>query len=500
MNPPYINQTSSLPSATPQIGNNADFADFDQGYPVQTPFPLNSIPWPLQQMALQVASATFIPIELPAMCALAAVSAAIGGGLKIDAGGTSNLGGNLFFIGVAPSGVGKGQAFKAIMDPIFQYEASTHAHWLAKVFPGIKAREAAVNSRIKVLEKECGKPCGSGVESPALTELASLYEHLDHLRSGLHEHRYTVENTTAEALAKLMAGCKHEAIASLSSEARGCVDVLTGRYSLKTDESIYLAGFSSDPCSFERINRPTVRLMHPCLSVCWLVQPDKFQELLNHKLIQDSGLWPRFLIVNSKATLQKELAQRPPIDASIRQQWTQWITGLLQTYHDAGQVRTISVSTEIHEMFRAFGNEFVDRLSVGGDLADIASFGARWKELAWRLSLVIHAGHWGWQAADQAMDSRTANCALTVMKWFIEQQLSALSVSRDQRNAKRLGELLALLLSKPGQLCTLRDMKCRHGFSGEEMTALAAQHPDRIAIGAVQGPGAGRPSHIIKAI
>ena len=77
-----------------------------------------------------------------------------------------------------------------------------------------------------------------------------------------------------------------ETLASLSPDAGTAVNNILERYSKldRTDESLYINSYSGDYCRADRIGRSSVTLHKPCLTVLWLVQPDKADV---EKLIQE---------------------------------------------------------------------------------------------------------------------------------------------------------------------------------------------------------------------
>jgi hypothetical protein len=313
----------------------------------------------------------------------------------------------------------------------------------------------------------------------------------------LLEPRYSVADVTAEALAVVLSRGTHEAIASLSGEARGCIDVLAGRYNKMTDESLYISAFTGDPCKYDRVNRPSIRLRQPCLSLLWLLQPDKLQEVISHKSIKDSGFWARCLMVHTRATRQRKTGQRRELSRTAVANWRQLIRTLISEFHNAKTIQTVRATPEVIGMFIDYENRIISR---SDELADVQSYAMRWKEIAWRLLLVIHVAHHGPVAASKPLEPCIAQAALDLMDWFSEQQLNVLSASREKKKRERYDELYEILSNAHGNSLSLRDMLRRHGFEAPELKQLAADHSNEIRIEKQMQAGPGRPSHIIKLI
>jgi Protein of unknown function (DUF3987) len=145
-------------------------------------------------------------------------------------------------------------------------------------------------------------------------------------------------------------------------------------------------------------------------------------------------------------------------------------------------------------MFIEYTNELVDVRNPGGALFDLATYVSRWAELAWRLALVLHAGLHGSKALQETISTKTASDAIRLMRWFSCQQLQLLSVRREEKKLERLTELISMLSTKPDSTSTMRDMERRHGFTTEEIMALAKEYPDKIFTNVIKPAGPGRPS------
>jgi hypothetical protein len=272
------------------------------------------------------------------------------------------------------------------------------------------------------------------------------------------------------------------------------VDVLMGRYREATDEGIFLAGYSGDPVKIHRKGSPPVVLAHPCLTVLWMLQPDKLRELLESAAMSESGMMPRFLIADTKAEPQEEPDERHCIPASVKSAWTELIHSLLEEYHEPdAKARVVQPVREAAAMLRDYTNEIVQRRKRGGDLEDVSIYAARWAENAWRLAVVLHAAEHGEDAWRENLSVATAGKALTLMRWFAAQQLRLLASGREDNLAKRLEKLREVLALKPEKVCNLSELERRHAFAADEVQRLAAQFPGVVVIEKLSTGGSGRP-------
>lgn len=92
----------------------------------------------------------------------------------------------------------------------------------------------------------------------------------------------------------------------------------------------------------------------------------------------------------------------------------------------------------------SYFNEIVDRRKAG-ELADVSQYASRWCEQAARLAISLHAGLHGAAAHQHPLTLETADNAVTLAKWFANQQLNLLAKGRRQAATKLDNEVLELL-------------------------------------------------------
>lgn len=482
----------------PNNADNADNADFDIAEVCETPFPIHCLPEVMRQMVADVSRVGLLPIPLPAVCALGTISAALGAGLELQTEGGKSVRGNLAIWGVAKSGSGKGVAFDLITSQLRDSQDKLLRDWSSNTQPGLAAELEVIEKEIKVLTRRIGAKKADMARDQIIEEMKRLKGAKQAVEAQLIEPCLATANATKEAIAELLSHGKNEALASMSSEARDCVDVLCGRHNKKTDEGIYLAGYSGDSVPIHRKGSPPIHLRKPCLSMLWLFQPDKLWEILKMDAMTSSGMLARILLVLVRAEPQHMPEHHPAINAAVKSNWDALVAGLVATFHQAEKPFNICTSPEVSTLFRKYYNETVDQRRSGGALADVSEYAARWCENAWRLALVLHAAEHGQNASNQGVSQATANNAITLMKWFADQQLQILSTGREEKRRARMFELKEVLLDEPGSTCTLRNLERLHGFGVAEVKSLAKEYPDKLVVEVAPHSGPGRPSPIAR--
>ena len=269
----------------------------------------------------------------------------------------------------------------------------------------------------------------------------------------------SVADVTKEKLGAIMADQVGEAVASISAEARGIVDVLCGRYSNgSSDEDFYTSGFSGTPTKVGRMSRDTVQLSSPCLTLFWMLQPGKFHELISKETITDSGLPQRCLIFDSHAEPQEEI-EKVEIDFEVFTGWDQCIKRLINEYRFRKDPVTIEPEPEAEELFRLYSNELVRLRRTGGELHDIDGYAARWCEQAWHVAVQWHAINEGKEAPWKKLSKENAAKAIELIRWFVQEELAVLGIMRSEQRQKRIEKLASILESQPDRRCTLRNLR-----------------------------------------
>jgi hypothetical protein len=487
--------TLQITKALPPLSNDDD----DDDIPA---FPLHCLPPAAREMAQEIARVTTSQNEsLAAAAVLGTLSAAIGAGIEIGTGGERITRGNLFLLAIAESGTGKGEAFGLAAKPFIEAATEAVEAFNAEVRPSLEADLRIASKRADTLSNIAAKE----QDPMARQQLTNEFREAEMEKAAIQRKinaapRWIVADVTKEKLVMVLEGQPGEAVASMSSEARGIFQIIRGRYASQgSDEDLYCSAYSGDGIQVERVNRPAVTLKRPCLSVCWMVQPDAARDAFGASSMVESGLLPRFLVFDADAEPQERFAPPTPISAEIKNGWSHLIRTLAGTYRNAAEPQTASVSPEASALMADFERENIRRRQREGDLRDMASFVARWTENAWRLMLVLHAAEHKASAHRQPVHGDTAADALTIARWFAAHQLQVLTAGRQKRQTDRLQSLLTVLSSAHNGV-RLRDLERKHSFKREEVVQIANLFPSKIRIEKRKPEDKGRPYEVALAV
>ncbi len=437
------------------------------------PFPLHCLPPQAQAMARAICKTERVPATLAGVCVLGFLSASIGRGLQIQSAPARLTRGNLYLAASAESGSGKSETYRHAAKPFFEFEAEFLKSWRTSTLPRLQAERDILEEEIAELKKMARKSESALQRDELKTKLAQKKEAFDALKMQLHAPGFSVEDVTVEKLAVLLSQ-RGETLASLSADAGSIVNNLLGKNNKlqRTDESIYLKGFSGDFCRVDRVSAEPVLLNSPCLSALWLTQPDKVDSLLAERSLSDGGLIPRMLPSHTRCEPQ-HIQDSAPIPAPVAAEYRALIRSLLESYRLATEPFTIHPSAEAKGALDYYFNRIVDRRN--SDLHDVTIYAARWGEQAWRIAVCLHAGKWGPHAHEQPLELDTANDAIALADWFSAQQLEILAGGREKAKQDKRDKVLALLVDKPSGIRATDVYRARFTHNAEAAHTLLAQ-------------------------
>lgn len=424
------------------------------------PFPVTALPPLMRQMARETSQLAQVSVGLPACAVLATISASLGRGLVI----TSDIDdtyGNLYVIAGALSGSGKSVTFKAVMEPVSEYQNAVRTE-ASNARPRIKAKLAGLEATLK--DARARRSVLSEDEHTALiARVDALQCQLDQ-----PEPAIVCEDVTPQALHDRLAR-NHEVMFSASGDARHCIHVV----SKDRDDNPYLKAWSGDPTEVARITRKSVSLNAPRMALLWLPQTDVMLEMFTRPVLTANGFLPRVLpYVMDYSPVERDSEARR-ISAETKLDWQKLVRGLFETYHANHDAPLVAKkSKQVRDELMEYKNSVVRR--VQNEPGPVQPYAARWAEQAWRLTLVLHAGRYGAKAHKEMVTSRTAEDAVTLMDFFSRQQLALLSSSLDRAKTEQEVAVLNKLAVKPEM--TARDFIHDHVLtSTTEAKALLEQ-------------------------
>ena len=460
--------------------------------PERSSFPLESFPSTIRDYALDLATTYGVPVELPALCMLGALSGAMGKSWQVANVVSQRVTrANLYIVLSLNSGAGKSIA-NLVARPVTRFEASRGEVFERDQKPDLKSRQIALEADLKRLKQ-------SGKDGPIDQErLKAIVCDLDAVRIGLDRSvALSVGNGTTTGLGNELSRVDDETLWVYSAEGGHVVDVMLGSSGKQAPHiDLWLSGYSGESYNQTRGRASAgggncVVLKDVCLSSLLMVQPVVAQKLVEHNASRERGLLARMLLVELKTRPMRDEGHGATVSVELEEGWAHLVNRILQQRESVGVPRNLSCSREAADVFRVFHNETTVAWSEG-NLADMDKELSRWRENAIKLAVVLQAAT---NAESLEISVEVAKDAVRLMRWIGIGMLQKFDAPRYERLENR-ADRLARALKQRNRECLASNLENRHGFSLEEAQKLARVYPERFSVNEVHRGG--RPGNLVK--
>ena len=393
-------------------------------------FPIDALPDSIRLAAEEVARFDKVPVESPATIGLSMLATAIGKSAIIEERPGLDHFAALFFALIADSGERKSPPFRKLQSPFIRHiEDNAEGHRWAEC--EVKAGNAVIQARIKQLMKDAEKSEDQLVRQDIARQVANLESELKALP--MDPRRFTTD-TTEQVLFRRME--EHGGQYSVQSgEGRPVFDAILGKYSGhdRTGDGIYLAGISGDTITRDRIGSVDAGgqeagvILHPCLNVCVMIQPDKYLQVARHPNLRASGalarIWPVWL--PSMVGTRMEAENEAGLNARVMHPYGKLVESLLDLMRD--KPHRVTLSPEAAELRRAFHNNIEALMREGEELADVRDIASKATSQAVKLALVLHVAAYPTilEQDESWVSAETMGDALTLATYFLHQAVSS---------------------------------------------------------------------------
>lgn len=442
-------------------------------------FPTPVLPSVFWEMANQVEAYAKCGPELPAISLIGVVNASIGPGLVVHNPKTGDdTPSSLYILCAAEPGSGKSRVMKPIQSPLEAYEAALRQNWRRDVRPKLQARLQELKAELKRMDKR--KPAeseedteqqggvpegmfnpGSGTDSRAKV-LAEMVE----VEKALIVPRMMVKDITVQRLGVFLQDHDGRAI-SIDPDAREPISNILGKMNNgSSDENIYLGAFYGETYLCDRITRGEVVVENPWLSILWLVQNDKFEELLKNRNIFQGGFLSRFLFCEVEAPPSPR-GGASRIDPDKANDYAVTLRRILSKFFASKTPARVVLSEAAVDRLDAYHNSYLSKYEAGR--RDYWTFENRYAELATRLSLTLHVMRYADYAADYEISLEAVEGAIEIVEWFAEVRAGLYTMIKFGAEETRL--------MKVAEMCRLRALgftlrdACRMRLAGTDKKA-----------------------------
>lgn len=285
--------------------------------------PAATLPPIIRDFVLDVADHLQVPVEAPAMTALAVLSTAAAGRMWINAGYGWRQPLIIWTATTMRSGERKSDTVRIVAEPIRAAERDAVAIWKDEQ-EDARQEKAKLTARGKEIREKLKKKANAQLEQ----DLQIVEAKLEQLQTDQPMPRLLVEDATPEALSQRLEE-NDERLGVITAEG-GLFSLIAGRYSNGTPNlDLYLKSFDEEYLPFDRVTRGTLILQHPALAVGLLVQPHVLDKAVAVPGMRDRGLLGRFLFAVPRSRLGSRDIDAPALLAGPAQEWDKAIRSVL---------------------------------------------------------------------------------------------------------------------------------------------------------------------------
>jgi hypothetical protein len=315
---------------------------------------------------------------------------------------------------------------------------------------------------------------------------------------------YFAEDYTIESLGKILS-TNGEQLAAISPEASKPIKNLKGLYKDgNCEDTLYNKAYSLEAGKIDRINRDANEFHEPCMSIVWLTQPDKIDEIFGDEGLMKGGLAPRFITLHESAEIQPISWDSKVVRRHILLEYEQLWNELFDAYRLGGECdleegqdeeeasetpwkakfkyQRVGTDRETGQMMYDHYNSLVELRN--SSLQDVQQFPARWTENAWRLALVFHAIKHGKAAHREYVEPETCKAALAFMEYFGKAQLALLNRggAREEKLDADVQKLIDRVEAQEGKRMTFGKLKNNYCYEAPTLLQLVGKSKNKLTI------------------
>jgi hypothetical protein len=349
-------------------------------------FPVDALPKWMADMVYEVAEALLVPVDLPAMAVLGALSTVAMTKVKVQVAGTSwQEDSNLYLMCGFPSGGGKSPAFAAAMAPVNKFEAQR----IAESEPGIEEAQ----TRLAILAKrEKATQDSASLGNKTIEDVLKIQAEA-RMVVVPPSQRFIIDDATPEALAEQVVECGGRA-AQLSAEGT-VVDLMGGQYSERgkgANVGVWLQCWSGEPIRQKRVGRGWITHPSGTLTMCVMPQPGLVRRLGENADLGERGITARFLYSMPPSNFggRDYHSLLRPAGQAVRDAYEERLLDIASRYGRATYPLQLRTSSEGTMRWIGWLNETEGRLRPGADLEGKAGWVAKLRGSTLRIAALLH--------------------------------------------------------------------------------------------------------------
>jgi replicative DNA helicase len=378
-------------------------------------FPIEALPPVLANMALAVTEANQVPVDLPAIMGLAALSASLVGRVKLCLNRSWSETINVFALGLIDSGNRKSPTVKAMTGPLFdlQYQLQQQAR------PAINAAKA----RKKALEDVAKAAANALRKHPENQEDIQRAEQANFAATTFTVPELPlliVSDATPEALGLRLAE-QAERLAVFDAEGGGLITMMGGQYGNRPNLDLLLKSHDGDPTTIVRVkNQEPQALVAPQLTIGMLTQPELLRQVIGVEGAFDRGLVARFMISAPPDPLGQRKSRAAPVPMEVQSAYAALLSSFVNALWALVQPHEMTIEPDAVEMLLDFQDKIEPRLAKDGDLRPLGGFAGKIVGSAARFGALHHLGWYGPVGLTLPINGGSAARGIKLARYAIE--------------------------------------------------------------------------------
>ncbi|MCC3762467.1 DUF3987 domain-containing protein [Glycomyces sp. TRM65418] len=381
-------------------------------------FPTMVLPEWVERMVAGVAEATQTPADLAGAMALAALSTAAQGTIrvKVRPGWVEPA---VLFVCVA---LGPGNRKSSVFDAMVRHPLTAVESELAEeIRPRIieAATEADILSRAAEAARIAAAKSGGDPDAMNNAKAAALAA--EEITVPV-EPRLFADDVTPEMVKTLMA--RHGGCLAVLSDEGGLFQTIAGRYSGVPDLDVFLKGHSGGSLRVERKTSGSEHIESAALTIGLSPQPAVLRDAAAVPGFEERGLLARFLWAMPASRVGSRNHDPDPVSESVEREYSRRITALTHAAHMTAEPTTLKLTPAAAAQVTELERQREPRLAPGGEWAPILSWANKWTGAVVRMAALLHIAEHGYVGRYEPIDADTIDAAAILGHYYAQHALA----------------------------------------------------------------------------
>jgi hypothetical protein len=397
-------------------------------------FPVSALPTWTRAKVEAVAHDTQTPIDLAATLALACLSTAAGGKVRVmvrpEVRWSEPV--NLYTVAALPPGSRKSPVFSSMTEPISEVEKALIEKLMPEIITLRVDKKAAEDQAARAADQLAKAGIDEQEGARHLAHTAALAAEAIEVPA---EPQLFVDDITPEKLAAMLAE-QGGAMAGLSAESE-IFNVIAGRYSGTPNLNVFLKGHAGDAMRVNRQSRAAETIERPALTLGICTQPGALAEFAAIPGAGDRGLLARFLFTIPESNIGERETEPVPADPTAHLAWDAKLKTLILSMRDLTEPIKLTLSPQADALRQAVSADYEVMMGEGGRLAGMRDWASKAVGTMCRIAGLLHLAEHLTDGFEKPISFETMASAQALIDYYTDHALAVFDLmSTDQATAR----------------------------------------------------------------